>query len=119
MISKADGKRKTGYNWIKLSERSMGQVIVDEKGIKDSCKKYAEKLMNEENQWYHTISSGVKEGRADRNRIDEVAAALKKVKRRKGPGLSGLVTEMILAISDTGTRWILDLRNGIVKEGCR
>ena len=33
------------------------------------------------------------------------------------PGLSGLVTEMIQATEDTGTQWILDLCNGIVKEG--
>ena len=44
-------------------------------------------------------------------------AALKEMKRHKGPGLSGLVTEMIQATEDTGTQWILDLCNGIVKEG--
>jgi len=36
-------------------------------------------------------------------RIDKVAAALKKMKRCKAPGLSGLVTEMIQAM------WILKL----------
>ena len=49
--------------------------------------------------------------------MDEVRAALKKMKRHKAPGLSGLVTEMIQATGDTGTQWILDLCNGIVKEG--
>ena len=42
---------------------------------------------------------------------------LKKMKRHKAPGLSGLVTEMIQATGDTVTQWILDLCNGIVKEG--
>ena len=37
-----------------------------------------EKLMNEENEWNHSISATVKEGPADCIRIDEVAAALKK-----------------------------------------
>jgi len=37
----------------------LSRVTVDEKGIKDSWKKYMEKLMNE---WDHRISSGVKEG---------------------------------------------------------
>ena len=32
--------------------------------------------------------------------------------------LSGLVAEMIQARGDIGTQWILDLCNGIVKEGC-
>ena len=44
-------------------------------------------------------------------------AALKEMKRHKAPGLLGLVTEMIHATGDIGTQWILDLCNGIVKEG--
>jgi len=47
-----------------------------------------------------------------------VAAALKKMKRHKAPGLSGLVEDMIQATVDIGTHWILDLCNIIVKEGC-
>ena len=77
-----------------------------------------EKLMNYENEWDHRISAGAKEGPADCNRINEDAAALKKMKRHKAPCLSGLVAEMITAIGDVGTQWILDLCNGIVKEGC-
>ena len=49
--------------------------------------------------------------------LNEVRAALKKMKRHKAPGLSGLVTEMIQATGDTSTQWTLDLCNGIVKEG--
>jgi len=92
-------------------------VIVDEKGIKNSWKEYTEKLMNEENEWDHRILAGVK-GPADCIRIDEVAAALKKMKRHKAPSLSGLVAEMIQASRDIGTQLILDLCNSIVKEGC-
>jgi len=66
-----------------------------------------EKLMNEENEWDHRISATVKEGPADCIRIDEVAAALKKMKRHKAPGLSGLVAEMIQTTGDIGTQWIL------------
>ena len=54
-----------------------------------------EKLMNEENEWDHSISTTIKEGPADCIRIDEVAAALKKMKKHKAPGLTGLVAEMI------------------------
>jgi len=49
--------------------------------------------------------------------MDEVAAALKKIKRHKDQGMSGLVAEMIQSTGDIGTQWILDLCNGIVKEG--
>jgi len=48
------------------------------------------KLMNEENDWDHGISAGVKDGPEDCIRIEEVAAALKKMKSHKAPGLSGL-----------------------------
>ena len=30
-------------------------MIVDDKGIKDSWEEYMEKLMNEENEWDHTV----------------------------------------------------------------
>ena len=73
--------------------------------------------MNEENEWDHKISAEVKEGPADCIRMAEVRAVLKKMKGHKAPGLSGLVTEMIQATGDIGTQWILDLCNGIVKEG--
>jgi len=47
----------------------------------------------------------VKEGPADCIRINEVAAALKKMKRYKAPGLSGLAAEiMIQATGDIGTQ---------------
>jgi len=77
-----------------------------------------EKLVNEENEWDHKISAGVKEGPADFIRMAEVKAVLKTMKRHKARGLSGLVAEMIQAAGEIGTQWFLDLSNGIVKEGC-
>ena len=96
----------TGSNCLKGVS---GKVIVDEKGIKDSWKEYMEKLMNEGNEWDHSVSTTVKEGPADCIRMDEVAAALKKMKKHKAPGLSGLVAEMIQTTGDIGTQRILDL----------
>jgi len=84
-------------------------VIVDDKGIKDSWKEYMEKLMNEENERYYKISAEVKEGPADCIRTAEMRAVLKKMKRHKAPGLSGLVAEMIQVTGDIGTLWILHL----------
>ena len=107
-------KKDTGLNCIKGAS---GKVIVDDKGIKDSWKEYMEKLMNEENEWDHKIPAEVKEGPADCIMMAEVRAVLKKMKRHKAPGLLGLVAEMIQATGDIGTQWILDLCNGIVKEG--
>jgi len=87
----------TGLNCIKGAS---GKVIVDDKGIKDSWKEYMEKLMHEENEWDHKISAEVKEGPAHCIRMAEVRAVLKKMKRHKAPGLSGLVAEMIQATGD-------------------
>jgi len=50
--------------WSNCLKGVLGKVIVDEKGIEDSLKEYMEKLMNEENEWDHRISAGVKEGPA-------------------------------------------------------
>jgi len=55
----------------------------------------------------------VKEGPADCSS----EAVVKKMKRHKTAGLSGMAAEMIQATGDIGTQWILDLCNGIVKEG--
>ena len=82
---------------VQLFQTAVTNLIVDDKGIKDCWKEYMEKLMNEENEWDHKISAEVKEGPADCIRMDEVTAALKKMKRHKAPGLSGLLTEMIQA----------------------
>jgi len=59
-----------------------GKLIVDEKGIRDLWNEHMEKPMNEENEWDHSIVATVKEGPADCIRMDEVAAALKKMKRQ-------------------------------------
>ena len=82
MNSKSDGKRKhiMVSNCLK---GVLGKVIADEKGIKDSWKEYMEKLTNEKNELHDRISAVVKEGPADCIRIDEVAAALKQMKRHK------------------------------------
>jgi len=84
--------------------------------IKDSLE-YMEKLMNEENEWDHRILARVKEGPEDCIMINEIAAALKKMKN-KVPCLSELVAEMIQATGDVGTQWIFNLCSGIVKDSC-
>jgi len=100
----------TGSNCLK---GVTGKMIVNEKGIKDSWKEYMEKPMNEENEWDHRISAGVKEGPADCIRIDEIAVALKKIKRQS--------PRIVRASSrnDTSHRgyWhSVDIE--VVKEGC-
>ena len=90
-------KERQDITRLNCIKGASGKVIVDDKGIKDCWKEYMEKLMNEENEWDHKISAGVKEGPAVCVRMAEVRAVLKKMKWHKAPGLSGLVAEMIQA----------------------
>ena len=76
-----------------------------------------EKLMNKENEWDHQIAGTIKEGPADCIRMDEVAAALKKMKRQS-PRLVRASSRNDTIHRDIGTQWILDFCNGTAKEGC-
>ena len=49
---------------------------------------------------------------------EEVATAIKGLKIRKAAGATGVVGEMMKASGGFGTRWVTDLINNIVKEGC-
>jgi len=101
-------KERQDITGLNCTKGASGKVIVDHKGTKDSWKEYMEKLMNEKNEWDHKISAEVKEGPPDCIRMAKVRAVLKKMKKHKAPGLSGLVAEMIQATGDIGTQWILD-----------
>ena len=49
---------------------------------------------------------------------EEVAAAIKRLKIGKASGSIGLVSQMMKASGGFGTRWMTDLINNIVKDGC-
>ena len=49
---------------------------------------------------------------------EEVAASIKGLNIGKAAGPTGVVSEMMKASGGFGTRWITDLINNIVKEGC-
>ena len=49
---------------------------------------------------------------------EEVAAAIKGLKIGKAAGPTGVVSEMMKAAGGFGSRWMTDLINNIVKEGC-
>ena len=49
---------------------------------------------------------------------EEVAAAIKGLKMGKSAGATSVVSEMMKASGDFGSRWMTDLINNIVKEGC-
>ena len=49
---------------------------------------------------------------------EEVSAAIKGLKIGKAAGPTGVVSEMMKAACGFGSRWMTDLINNIVKEGC-
>ena len=49
---------------------------------------------------------------------EEVAPAIKGLKMEKAAGPTGVVSDMMKATGGFGSRWMTDLINNIVKEGC-
>ena len=49
---------------------------------------------------------------------EEVAAAIKGLKIGKAAGPTGMVSDMMKEAGGCGSRWMTDLINNIVKEGC-
>ena len=77
-----------------------------------------EELLNVENDW---------DGDVDCPEVmvpcclifeEEVAAAIKGLTIRKTDGPASVVSEMMKASGGFGTRWMTDLINSIVEEGC-
>ena len=94
----------------------VGNVMSD--CMKNIWRKYMEKLLNVENEW---------DGEVDFHEVmwpcciiseEEVAAAIKVLKMGNAAGPTGVVSEMMKESGGFGTRWMNDLINNIVKDGC-
>jgi hypothetical protein len=94
-----------------------GRLVIDSEGIKGVWKEYMEKLLNEENDWDKDIICDGIEGRMDEITKKEVQKALKKMKKGKAAGSTGVVSEMMKAAGDSGVEWMTDLCNMIIREG--
>ena len=75
-----------------------------------------EKLLNVENDWDGEVVCP--EVMGPRCHISVVATAIKGLKMGKAAGPTGVVSEIMKAAGDFGSRWMTDLINNIVKEGC-
>ena len=100
-------------NCLKNAE---GNIVIDSDGIKDAWKKYIEKLLNEENEW-DDVGCEKTEGPSCRFVKEEVEKALKKMKKGKVVGPTGVVSEMLKAAEGLGVEWLTDLCNAIMSEG--
>ena len=77
-----------------------------------------EKLLNVENDWDGEVDCPEMMGPHCLILEEEVAAAIKGLKVGKAAGPTGVVSEMMKAAGGFGSRWMTDLINNIVKEGC-
>ena len=97
-----------------------GKIVFDEVEIKEVWKEYFEKLLNEEFDWDRNSLPEAEpvSGPAEKISVVEVRAAIAKAKSGKAAGPSGVVSEMLKAAGEEGEKWVADLCNSIVREGC-
>ena len=99
-------------------EKYIGNVLSDADGIKGIWRKYMDKLPNVENNWDGGVDCPEVMWSCCFISEEEVAAAIKGLKIGKASGPTGVVNEMMKESDGFGTRWMTDLINNIVKEGC-
>jgi hypothetical protein len=116
-IAKQMAKERQDVVGINCLKESSGRIVTDSKGIKKTWKDYMEKLLNEENDWDHDVACEKISGPCCRITRVEVEKALKKMKKGKAAGPSGVVSEMLKAAGEIGAEWMTDLCNSIVLEG--
>ena len=91
--------------------------VSDADGMKNIWRKFMDKLPNVDNDWDVEVDGPEVMG----SRLiseEEVAAAIKRLNIGKAAGPTGVTSEMMNAAGEFGSRWMTDLINNIVKEGC-
>ena len=95
-----------------------GNVVSDADGMKNIWRKYMEKLLNVENDW---------DGEVDCPEVmrphcliseEEDVVVIKGLKIGKTADPTGVGSEVMKAAGGFSSRWMTDLINNIVKEGC-
>ena len=109
-----EGQDVTGTCCMRDTE---GIIRVDNNGVKKIWQEYMEKLLNVENEWDKQVECDLVQGPSCRIEEEEVAKALKCMKKGKAAGPSGVVVEMMAAGGDLTVEWMTDLLNNIIEEG--
>ena len=99
-------------------KNDVGNVVSDADGITDIWRKYMEKLLNAENDCDDEVNCPEVMVPSCLISEEEMASAIKGLKMGKAAGPTCIVSEMMKASGGFGTRWMTDLINNIVKEGC-
>jgi len=112
-------KDVVGTGCIKDKE---GNIVTEDAKILEVWKMHYDKLLNEEFDWNRkrvaSENANAKViGPAEIITVEEVRAAMHKMKSGKAAGPTGIVAEMLLAGGEAAITWMTDLCNVIIKEG--
>ena len=113
----SESGRKNCFRTAKQMTRE-GRDVISVCCMKNIWRKHMEKFLKVENDWDDKVDCPEVMGPHCLILEQEVAAAIKGLKIGKAPGPTGVVSEMMKAAGGFGSRWMTDLMNNIVKEGC-
>ena len=116
-IARQMAKKRQDVTNVRCMRDDRGRLVCESETVKETWKKYMEKLLNEENVWDGDVDCNIKEGPRCEITRNEVESALKSMKNGKAAGSSGIVTEMMKAAHVLSVDWLTDLCNMIVSEG--
>jgi hypothetical protein len=96
-----------------------GKIVVEEGELKETWRKYFERLLNEEFDWDRDALEASLEvsGPIEAVTTVEVRAAIRKMKSDRGLGPSGLVADVLKAAGEVGVNWMTDVCNAVMTEG--
>jgi hypothetical protein len=95
-----------------------GKIVVEENELKETWRKYYEKLLKEEFDWDRSTLEvrGEVSGPIEEITAEEVRVAIKKMKNDRGSGPTGLVAEVLKAAGEEGVKWMTDVCNAVIQE---
>ena len=105
-----------GANCVKNSD---GKIVMEEDRLMEVWSVHYDVLANKEFTWDREGLADVSPvcGPSERISTLEVDVAIGKMKHGKLGGPTGAVSEMIKAAGETGTLWMTDVCNAVVKDG--
>ena len=101
---------------IKDSDR---KIVVEEDRLMEVWRAHYGVLSNEEFSWDREGLTDVSPvcGPSERILVLEVDAAIGEMKQGKSGGPTGVVSKMLKTAGETGTLWMTDVCNAVVKDG--
>ena len=96
-----------------------GKIVVEEEKLMEVWRAHYDKISNEEFAWDRNGLTNVSPvcGPSERISALEVGVAIGKMKQGKSVGPMGVVAEMLKAAGETGTLWMTEVCNALVKDG--